>query len=162
MKRIGLFCGCFAAYVCAMAPAMAQVNPQYAQYADEIEMVRTMAQVDRKAYVEQGMMLTADEAGKFWPLYNEYVADLTKVNDQLIKLITDYAAKQNTMDEKTATDLRNGYFDLQSDIISVRKKHARKMSKALSQVRLTRFFQIEQKLDAIKNLQLARQIPLVH
>jgi hypothetical protein len=86
---------------------------------------------------------------------------LLKTNNQLVKLITDYAATFESLDEKTATQLRNGYFDLQSDVITLRKKYADKFSKVLSQVKTTRFFQIEQKLDAVQNLTLARQIPLV-
>jgi hypothetical protein len=161
MKRLFVYGGLVLACVCAM-PVMAQVNPKVAQYADEIEMVRSLQQVERKAAVERNMQFTPDEAVKFWPLYNEYEAERLKVNNQLVKLITDYAASFESLDEKTATQLRNGYFDLQSDMISLRKKHARKMGKALTQVKVTRFFQLEQKMDAVMNLSLARQIPLVH
>jgi hypothetical protein len=143
------------------APAHAQVNPEFVQYTDEIEMVRSMAQLERKSIVEKGMQLSPEESGKFWPLYNEYSAELAKTNDQLVKLITDYAASYETMDDKTATTLRNGYFKLQQDLLNVRKKYAKKMEKALPQVKVTRFFQLEAKMDAIQNLKLARQIPLV-
>ena len=144
-----------------VAPTHAQVNPKFVQYTDEIEMVRQMAQVERKSVIEQGMQLTPEEADKFWPVYAEYSADLKKTNDQLVKLITDYAAAYESLDDKTATALRNGVFDLQGDQLSLRKKYAKKFSKVLSQVKVTRFFQLEQKMDAVQNLKLARQIPLV-
>jgi hypothetical protein len=143
------------------APAQAQVNPQFVQYTDEIEMVRSMAQLERKAVVEKAMELTPEEAGRFWPVYNEYSAELAKTNDQMVKLITDYAAAYETLDDKTAASLRNGYFKLQSDLLGVRKKYAKKMTKVLSEVKVTRFFQLEAKLDAVQNLKFARQIPLV-
>src|SRR5688572_24368590 len=107
MKRLFVYGGLVLACVCA-APVMAQVNPKVAQYADEIEMVRSLQQVERKGAVERNMQLTPDEAVKFWPLYNEYEAERLKVNDQLVKLITDYAASFESLDEKTATQLRNG------------------------------------------------------
>jgi hypothetical protein len=155
----------FAAAVLAgcacLAPAHAQVNPQFVQYTDEIEMVRSMAQLERKAVIEKGMQLTPEEAGRFWPVYNEYSAELAKTNDQLVKLITDYAASHESLDDKTAVSLRNGYFELQSDLLGLRKKYAKKMSKVLSEVKVTRFFQLEAKMDAVQNLKLARQIPLV-
>lgn len=160
MKRSFWVCVAMVFSVCAM-PASAQVNPKVAQYADEIDMVRKLQQSERKSIVDKGMQLTPDEAAKFWPIYTQYQADLLKTNNQLVKLITDYAATFESLDEKTATQLRNGYFDLQSDVITLRKKYADKFSKVLSQVKTTRFFQIEQKLDAVQNLTLARQIPLV-
>jgi hypothetical protein len=146
--------GCF-------APTHAQVNPKFVQYTDEIEMVRSMAQLDRRSIIEQGMQLTPEEAGQFWPVYDEYSADQKRTNDQLVKLITDYAAAYESLDDKTAATLRNNLFDLQGDLLSLRKNYAKKFSKVLSQVKVTRFFQLEQKMDAVQNLKLARQIPLV-
>jgi hypothetical protein len=147
--------------LCHNVPALAQVNPQFVQYTDEIEMVRSMAQLERKAVIEKGMQLTPEEAGKFWPVYNEYAAELAKTNDQLVKLITDYAASYEMMDDKTATTLRDNFFNMQGDLLSLRKKYAKRFSKVVSQVKVTRFFQLEHKMDAVQNLKLARQIPLV-
>ena len=163
MKLIArpLFASILLAALCHAAPAGAQVNPQFVEYTDEIEMVRSMAQLERKSVIEKGMQLTPEEAGKFWPVYDAYAADLKKTNDQMVKLITDYAAKYESMDEKTATDLRNGSFKLQGDLLSLRKKYAGKFSKVVSQVKVMRFLQLEQKMDAVQNLKLARQIPLV-
>lgn len=146
--------------LCSTA-VIAQVNPQFAAYNDEIEMVRSLAQLERKAVIEQGMQLSPEESGRFWPIYNDYQAELAKTNNQLVKLITDYAASYETLDEKQAVRLREGYFDLQQDLIGLRKKYARKMGRSMSQVKVTRFLQLEHKLDAIQNLTLAKQIPLV-
>ena len=163
MNRItrSVFVPALLAGLCYAAPSLAQVNPQFVQYTDEIEMVRSVAQLERKGVIEKVMKLTPEEAGGFWPVYNQYAADLSKTNDQLVKLITDYAAAYETMDDKTATTLRNGYFDLQGDLLNLRKKYAKKFSKVLPSVKVTRFFQLEHKLDAVQDLKLARQIPLV-
>ena len=58
-------------------PALAQVNPQFADVSDEIEMVRSLVRIERKAAVEQAMELTPAESQPFWSVYNEYEAERT-------------------------------------------------------------------------------------
>jgi hypothetical protein len=62
-------------------PAAAQVNPAFADVSDEIEMVRSLVRMERKAAVEQAMGLAPAESQAFWAIYNEYEAERTKVND---------------------------------------------------------------------------------
>ncbi len=72
--------------------AVAQVNPAFADFNDEIEMLRSMVRMERRTVVEQAMELLPDESQGFWPVYNEYEAERTRINDRLVKIITDYAA----------------------------------------------------------------------
>jgi hypothetical protein len=46
-------------------------------------------------------------------------------------------------------------------VIDIRKRYVRKFRKVIPETKLARFYQIENKLDAITNFALARQIPLV-
>jgi hypothetical protein len=65
-----------AVFLLALAyPAFAQVNPQFADVSDEIEMVRSLVRIERKAAVEQAMQLAPAESQAFWTLYNEYEAE---------------------------------------------------------------------------------------
>ena len=73
-------------------PAVAQVNPQFADVSDQIEMVRSLVRMERKTAVEQAMQLAPAESQGFWAVYNDYEAERTKVNDRAVKVITDYAA----------------------------------------------------------------------
>ena len=76
-------------------PATAQVNPAFADVGDEIEMVRSVVRMERKAAVEQAMQLAPAESQGFWAVYNDYEAERTKVNDRAVKVITDYAADES-------------------------------------------------------------------
>src|SRR4026207_1702335 len=73
-------------------PALAQVNAQFADVSDEIEMVRSLVRMERKTARGPAMQLARAERQPFWSVYNEYEADRTKVNDRAVKVITDYAA----------------------------------------------------------------------
>lgn len=143
------------------APALAQVNPQFADVSDEIEMIRSLVRVERKAAIEQAMQLAPTESQAFWSLYNEYEAEKTKVNDRAVKVVTDYAAAYPDVGDERAAALLSESFAADSDLLSLKKKYARRFAKVLPPARVARFFQIERKLDVVQNLSLAEQIPLI-
>jgi hypothetical protein len=140
--------------------ASAQTNEKFADLTGEIEMVRSMAQTERKAAVLQNMVFTAAESEAFWPLYNQYRGEIATVQDRLVKLIADYAATYETLTDAQAQDLLGDYLDYQADVLKVRKKYVGRFSKVLPGAQVARFYQIENKLDAVMNLTAASQIPL--
>lgn len=140
--------------------AVAQVNEKFADMADEIAMVRSMAQVERQVIVADAMYLTDQEALAFWPVYNDYRAAVTKVNDQLVKVITDYAAQRNTLTDAQAKALLADSFAYEQDLLKMRKKYVANFAKVLPMIKVARFYQIDNKLDVLTRLELASQIPL--
>jgi hypothetical protein len=142
-------------------PAFAQVNPQFADVSDEIEMVRSLIRIERKAAVEQAMQLAPAESQAFWTIYNEYEAERTRINDRTVKVITDYAAVYPDVGDERAQELLDEAFDVDADQLSLKKKYMRRFAKVMSPARVVRFFQIERKLDAVQNLSIAEQIPLI-
>src|SRR5215470_15424991 len=71
-----------------------QVNPPgdlTSRNREAIEVTRDQVHTDRKAMVEKAMKLTDDEARGFWPIYDEYMIELTKISDRTVTLITEFA-----------------------------------------------------------------------
>ncbi len=149
------------AALAAAQPAIAQVNEKFADLNDEIEMLRSMAQTERKALIAEGMQLSPGESQAFWPVYNDYRAELVKVGDRRVKLITDYAASYETLTDEQAKTLLKQSFDIQDETVRIRKKYLKRFEKVLPVIKVARFYQLENKIDAVVNLQLAQQIPLV-
>jgi hypothetical protein len=139
----------------------AQVNEEFADLNDAIEMMRSVAAVERKSLITQGMVFSGDESTAFWPVYDEYVMEKDKVNDRLIKIITDYAANYEKMSDEFANQIIDESMDYERDMLKVKSKYLRRFDKVLSPIRLARFYQIENKIDAVKKALLAQQIPLI-
>jgi hypothetical protein len=108
------------------------------------------------------MLLTQTEAATFWPLYDDYRKDMRKLDDRRTRLITDFAAHRNAMSEDEGARLTKEALSIEEDKVEVRQDHVKKMSKDLSARTVARFFQIDAKLDAIVNAELAARIPLIH
>jgi hypothetical protein len=142
-------------------PAFAQVNAQFADFNDEIELLRSLARMERKAIVEAAMALTPTESQAFWSVYNQYEAEKALVNDRTVKVITDYAAVYPEVGDARAKQLMDEAFKVEADVVSLKKKYARRFEKVLPPARVARFFQIERKLDAAQNLTFAEEIPLI-
>ena len=127
----------------------------------EIQQLQADVKADRQAIVATNLPLTDTEARAFWPVYKEYRGDIEKLGDRAATLLTEYAANFETMtDEKASTFLKE-LMALERARVKVRESHGPKVLAVLPAVKAARFFQIENKLDAIVNMALASEIPLV-
>ena len=141
--------------------ALAQVNGQkFSGMSDEIAAARSVAQSDRKSIVDAAMGLTPQESTAFWPVYNKYREEATKVNDKLLKVVTDYAAQRDTLTDSQANKLLTDYLAFEQNYLDLRKKYLKQFSAAIAWTKVARFYQIENKLDALQRVGIASQIPL--
>jgi len=137
-------------------PAVAQVSD-----ADYLQQLRADIQADRQALVAASLGLNDDEGEVFWPVYRNYRNDMSKVGDRMQKLIQDFAEVWDNATEEQAKTMVNEMLAIRHDELKVRKSHLSKFRKVLPEVKVARFLQIENKIDAIINLGLADSIPLV-
>lgn len=143
------------------AATMAQVNPAFAELTEATEQARSLVQVERKLIVSQQLGLSPTESAAFWPVYDRYMADLKSANDLRVKVITDYAASYDNLSDATAKKLIDDMLRHQEQTVKIRRSYLGKFRKTLPEAKVARFYQIENKLDAMTNFALARQIPLV-
>lgn len=142
--------------------AQAQVNESLApEFGADIEAARTIIKTERKILIMREMALTPAEAEEFWPLYDEYVNERRNVNDLRIKVITDYAANYRSMTNELARRLADESISYEEKKLKLKKKYIKKFRKVLDDIRVVRYFQLESKLDAIIDFDLASQIPLM-
>jgi len=135
---------------------MAQEKP-----ADNMQLVREKIKTDKKLFIAQNMNLTESEAKVFWPVYENYQKDLAKLVDKTVKLVENYAGNYQSMTEEAAKELINGYLALEGERVTLMKSFLPKFRKVLPEKKVARYYQLENKIDAVVNYGLARQIPLV-
>ena len=135
--------------------------PAPAQTSSDIELTRAEIQKTRQVIVKDTLALTEDEALAFWPAYRDYRVDMARLADRMVKVINEYAGSGGTLNDEQANRLLDEYLDIRSQEVSLKKKHVRAFRKLLPAAKVTRFFQVENKLDAVVNYDLAAAIPLV-
>ena len=137
-------------------PLLAQDKP-----ADNNQLVLEKVKADKKLLVAENMQLTEGEAKAFWPVYESYQRDLGKINDRLVKLINDYAASYQTMTDAAATKLSDEAVAIEADRTKLAQSYLPKFRKVLPPTKVARYYQIENKVRAVVNYELAAEIPLV-
>ena len=157
--REGMLALVLAGAIVAPAPALAQTDEQVNKY---MEMARTDVKRDKTAIIGAAMGFTGEEAAKFWPVYKEYEAELSKVGDERLSLIKEYAASFQTMTDAKAAELTAKALEQEQKRLDLLKKYDARLAKEMSPVVAARFLQVENRLNLLLDLQVASQIPLIH
>ena len=127
----------------------------------DIEMLRADLRAQRKQIVAQNMNLTADEATKFWPIFEQYRKEAVKPNDERWAVIKDYAANYNTMTDAQAHDYIKRWAAVDQELIGLRLRYVAVFENVISPKKTALWYQIDRRVDLLINLQLSTQIPLV-
>jgi len=136
--------------------ALAQDKP-----ADNMAIVKEKIRTDKKLFIATSLQLTESEAKAFWPVYDVYQAELGKLRDREIKLIEQFAANYETMSDDVAKNLLDDSLSIDSDHQRLRQSYLAKFRGILSDTKVARYYQLESKIDAVLEFEMARRIPLV-
>jgi len=127
----------------------------------DIQLLRQDVRSQKKQIVAANMQLTDAEAEKFWPVYDQYTAEVTKLGDTRVALIKQYAQNYDTLTDAQANDLMQKWGGLEESVAQLRLKYIPNFEKVVSAKKTALFFQIDRRLSLIIDLQLASAIPLV-
>ena len=139
-----------------IVPVCAQDKPE-----DTNQLVREKIKIDKKLFVAENMQFSEAEAKAFWPVYGSYQKDLDKIMERTKTLIDDYAKNYQTMTDAVAKKLLNDMIAIENDRLKLRKDYLPKFRKVLSNKKVARYYQLENKIFAVVSYEVARVIPLV-
>lgn len=127
----------------------------------DVILLRRDLRSDKKQLIALNLKLTETEATKFWPVYDQYAADMAKHNDEFYTLIKDYAEKQKTLTDDQAASMLKRWADIQVELSKTRQKYIPLVEKVISPRKAAYFFQIDRRLFALMDLQTASKLPLI-
>lgn len=127
----------------------------------DMEILLDKLRADKKLLVSQNMGLTSTEGRDFWPVYDRFQKDLAGIANRKIKLISDYADNYETMSDGVARDILDRFLTIEGDQLKLRKSYLSQFRKVLADKKVARYYQLENKIQALVNFQLAANIPLV-
>ena len=148
------------AAVLAAAPAVAQDTTAGARPADNMQILLDKIHADKKLVVAEAMGLTESEATAFWPVYDAYQRDLSGIAARQIKLIQDYAASYQAMTPQVARQLLDNSLTIERDRVQLMQSYVPKFRQVIPETKVARYYQIENKIRAVINYELAAGIPL--
>jgi len=127
----------------------------------DLALIRRDIRADKKQIIAANVTLTETEATKFWPVYDQYVADMTKHNDEFYALIKDYAANQKVITDAQAATMIKRWAEIQIGQAQTRQKFIPLFEKVIPARKVALFFQIDRRLYALLDMQVSSQVPLI-
>jgi hypothetical protein len=144
------------ALLCVVAlPARAQNDEKY------LELFRADLKTQKTAIMTENLHLTDAEGEKFWPLYREYDAKLTTLQDERLSLLKDYATAYDSLGPEMASTLVNKALDLQGKRLKLQKTYFNKIAKAVSPIVGGRFVHIDSVIQNALDLEVQMQVPMM-
>ena len=144
-------------------PPAAGATPEAAQDEDltsDLALTRASIQLRRQAIVTSIMDLTPKESEAFWPLYREYRVEMAKVGDRISKLLVQYSEQYDGLTDAQASQIMKDWISVEKARMGVKDKYISRFKKILPARKVMRFFQADNKLDAMLLAQLASVVPL--
>jgi hypothetical protein len=144
------------------APGNAQ-QPQepFVNFDAQMEAARKLMRTERRLVHATELDLTREESQAFWPIYMEYAEKRRAIGDRKVSLITEYGQNFTNITDEFANRALKESFAIDEDFLKVQKKYLKDFKRVLPITKVIRFYQIESKLDAVVDFQMASQIPLI-
>jgi hypothetical protein len=142
------------------APAAADKDVHVVSTQD-LDMLRKDIRSQKKQLLAQNLTLSDADATKFWPIYDQYVADLSKVKDKQYSMFQDYADHFGTMSDEQANSLIKQLLDADVGATQLRAKYLPIVSKAIGGKKAASWAQLDRRIQMMVDLQLSSRTPLV-
>ena len=143
------------------APPVPAAEPAAAADEAGLQTLAHAIRANRRALVSVNLNLDSEQAARFWPLYDRYQAEITAVGDRVVKLLDDYTSKYADLSDEKALQLMTDYLAAEAERLKVRQTYLPEFAKVLPGRTVARFYQIENKMDAVLRYELAATIPVI-
>lgn len=153
-------------WMLSAATAHAQTIPQtesttHAISDQEIDLLRKDLRAKRKQLIAANLKLNDLEAAKFWPVYDQYIAELITINDKKFGLIQEYADNWGKLTNEQSLLFTRNWLDMDIAIAQLRQKYVPMVAKVLEGRKTATFFQLDRRIAMMMDLQVSSQMPLV-
>jgi len=142
-------------FALAASPALSQ------GMAESLELSREAVNSQKRAIVAGSLPLSDEQADAFWPLFDKFQVELTKIDTRSNRVITDFSSEYATLTDARARAFLDESLAIEEDRAKLMRQWVKRMEKALPPRMLARYFQLESKFHAVVAADLAQQIPLV-
>jgi hypothetical protein len=126
-----------------------------------VDLLRKDIRSQKKQIIAENMELNDAQAEKFWPVYDQYAAELSRIYDVKIALLKGYADNYSSMTGEQAENYIRKRAEVEQSIMQLRLKYIPAFRKALSGRETALFYQLDWRLGLAIDVQLI-QVPLIN
>ncbi len=142
-------------------PTLSSADVQDKNVREYIELLRADVRQQKAQILGAVMQLDVDQAAKFWPIYNNYDAELTNLNNLRVANIQEYANNYTKMTDAKADELILKALQYRRERSELLAKSYERVKQVVGAIEAARFVQVEDQLLMIIDLQIASSLPIV-
>jgi hypothetical protein len=135
-------------------------SPKEQNLQEYIKLLRADVRSQKSGVMSAVMQLDPDQAAKFWPIYRDYDAELSKLNDLRVANIEEYSRTYTQLTDAKADELIQNAMAYQKQRAELLAKYYDRVKQELGAVTAARFAQVEQQLLLIIDLQILSSLPI--
>ena len=141
-------------------PALSPVETKTLNLSAYAELLRSDIRLQKVAIITEVMGFNETEDKAFWPIYRDYDAQMTKLGDERVALVAEYAKVIDNMTDEAADALARKAIDLEHKRQEAKAKCYDRVKAALNGRAALRFLQVEHQLQLLIDLQIASALPI--
>jgi hypothetical protein len=142
-------------------PQSASASQSQGSIDPDIDLLRKDIRSQKKQVIAANLSLSDKESEQFWPIYDQYTAELVKINDKKYKALDQYAENYGALTDDQAIFLLGQVLEVDQSVAQLRQKYVPIVGKVLSGKKTATFFQLDHRLVMLIDLKLASALPLV-
>jgi hypothetical protein len=141
-------------------PATAGSDTRQRNLQAYIELLRSDLRTAKIAIITEVVQFSDAEDAVFWPVYREYERELSRQNDEHLRLIEIYARVYPRLTDTAADDLVIRMLDLESRRTALKQRYYDKLKAVLPARTAARVVQVENQIQLLVDLQIAALLPV--
>ena len=140
---------------------VAIMNSWLANAQDDFKTASEVIKNKRKIFIEEIMELTPQEKEKFWPIYDEFESELSKIRIKRIELELKFIRNHENLSNAEALAMLKQRWRLDSDELKLKQAYVDKFKQVFPGRKVLRFFQAENKFETAAIAELYGNIPMI-
>jgi len=114
---------------------------------------------ERTTIITTAMDFSDEDAAAFWPIYRQYEFERSTLDDSRVAVVKEYTQKYPHLSDSEAKAMAERMFDFDSRLAALKKKYFKKFNKDLPALTVTKFFQLERRIDLMMDMQVESSLP---
>ena len=124
-----------------------------------IAVVRANMRADRTVLITTGMNFSDKDGAAFWSIYQQYDHERSMLDDRRAAVIKQYTQKYPKLTDAEAKAMADQMLDCESRLAELKKKYYKKFNRVLPALTVTKFFQLEHRVDLMMDMQVESSLP---
>ena len=116
----------------------------------------------RADVMAKGLTLNAEQAAKFWPLFEQFQKEQDVLVQDQIQATDEYARKFQTLTDADALAYVSSLLARDNKMTDLRIKWLAKFQAVIPPAMAARAIQLDRRLSNVTQVQLSQRIPLIH